>query len=138
MDDRCSYQARGGSVRALASACVLALAPWLAPTVTPATAATASDALLASDQVSASPQAALLLQLLEFDRDLAAQQAEAYELYELAIRNPGSPHMSEYAATAADIHGRISRLRSLLRQLLAVFGIDLEGSADSDPNHTTH
>lgn len=36
MDERCGFHARGGSVRALGSALLLALAPWLAPTVAPA------------------------------------------------------------------------------------------------------
>lgn len=127
MDDGCSYQARGGSLRALASACVLALAPWLAPTVTPAIAHPAAEGLaLEAELVAASPQAKLLLELLEFDSELAAQQAEAKELYELALANPASPRMQQHAAKAADIHGRVSRLRMMLRRLLAVFGVDLE------------
>lgn len=39
MDERCGFHARGGSARALGAALLLALAPWLAPTLAPATPA---------------------------------------------------------------------------------------------------
>ena len=39
MDERCGFHARGGSARAMGSALLLALAPWLAPTLAPATPA---------------------------------------------------------------------------------------------------
>jgi beta-lactamase regulating signal transducer with metallopeptidase domain len=42
MDDGCSFTARGGNMRAFGSAAVLALAPWLAPSLAPASAAEAN------------------------------------------------------------------------------------------------
>lgn len=42
MDERCGFHARGGSARAMGSALLLALAPWLAPTLAPATPAPAA------------------------------------------------------------------------------------------------
>ena len=36
MDERCSFNARGGSLRSCGSALVLALAPWMAPSLAPA------------------------------------------------------------------------------------------------------
>lgn len=39
MDERCGFHVRGGTLRALSSALLLALAPWLAPTLAPASPA---------------------------------------------------------------------------------------------------
>lgn len=79
MDDGCSFTARGGGVRAFGSAAVLALAPWLAPSLAPASATSVAPN---------SNQAQALTPIEIFAQDPVVQGAHRFELpakYELSL-----------------------------------------------------
>lgn len=142
MDDGCSFTARGGALRAFGSAAVLALAPWLAPSLTSASASEANELIqartltpieiFAQDPVV---QAARMLELPEkYEQSLSEMQALLQELeatYELYVAELGAfAYTEKYSGSVASLQRALQEQRSslaVLRYLFAVmaYGEDL-------------
>ena len=135
MDDSCSFTARGGNFRAIGSAAVLAIAPWLAPSLAPASAAEAGPAaqvhelaqveLFAQDPVV---QGARNLELpAKYEQSLVEIEAALQELeavYQLTVAELGPLASAErYAATLERLQRSLQTQRSSLTVLRYFFAV---------------
>jgi beta-lactamase regulating signal transducer with metallopeptidase domain len=135
MDDRSSFTARGGSVRAIGSAAVLAMAPWLAPSLAPATAAEASltrevRALAPIEAFAQDPvvQRARSLELpAHYEQSLAEIESALQELeatYQLTVAELGPLSSNErYAGTLERMQRSLQLQRSSLTVLRYFFAV---------------
>jgi hypothetical protein len=135
MDDRCSFTARGGNLRALGSAAVLALAPWLAPSLAPASAtephAMPIERELAPIEIFAQDpvvQSARSLELpAKYEQNLVEIEAALQELeavYQLTVAELGPLASAErYAATLERLQRSLQTQRSSLTVLRYIFAV---------------